>query len=62
MEWTHLLKEEAKLPYRTAEGLMRLVEDKELSWKPASGSNWLTTGQLLFHLSSACGAGCRWSR
>jgi uncharacterized damage-inducible protein DinB len=30
-----------------------------LNWKPSTGSNWMTTGQLLKHLTDACGAPCR---
>ena len=59
MNWTELLKEEAKGPYAAAKGLMELVEDRKLGWKPPSGSNWLTTGQLLLHLTGACGVCCK---
>ena len=59
MKWTDLLKEEMKLPYDSAAAMMKLVDDKKLSWKPKTGKNWFTTGQLLLHLSSSCGTGCR---
>jgi len=59
MNWTELLKREIEETYHAAEGLMGLVEDKSLGWKPATGSNWMTTGQLLKHMETACGACCK---
>ena len=59
MDWTRLLKAEAADAYRSAEGLMALVEEKDLGWKPATGSNWMTVSQLLMHMTSACGFCCR---
>jgi uncharacterized damage-inducible protein DinB len=59
MNWKSMLKKEAESAYRAAEGLVDLVDDDKLGWRPSSGSNWLTTGQLLNHLSGACGAMCK---
>lgn len=59
MSWTELLKREINSKYRVTENLMGLVEDDQLDWKPSSGSNWMTTGQVLSHLTNACGAGFR---
>lgn len=59
MDWNALLEAEAEDAYRAAEGLLAMVEDDELAWKPASGDNWMTTGQLLQHLAEACGSNCR---
>jgi hypothetical protein len=59
MNWTKLLKDEAADAYRAAEGLVALVEENDLGWKPATGNNWMTVGQLLMHLTSACGFCCR---
>ena len=59
MDWTNLLKSEAKEAYRTTEVLLDLVDDDALDWKPESGSNWMTTGQLLQHISEACGRSCK---
>ncbi len=59
MNWTSLLKGEIGYAYAVTDGLMKLVDDKKLGWKPATGSNWMTTGQLLMHLTNACGAGCK---
>lgn len=58
MNWTELLKCEIENTYGATEGLLGLVDDKSLNWKPATGSNWMTTGQLLKHLETACGACC----
>lgn len=55
MNWTDLLAREIKYAYQAAEGLMDLVEDEDLDWKPSSGDNWMTTGQLLYHVAEACG-------
>ena len=34
-------------------------DDDALDWKPSTGENWMTTGQLLRHMTEACGASCR---
>lgn len=59
MNWTDLLKSEMEQGYKAAEGLLKLVDDDKLNWKPATGSNWMTTGQVVKHLTDACGAPCR---
>ena len=59
MNWTALLESEIEGTYRATDGLMALCEGLPLDWKPASGSNWMTTGQLLHHLTNACGHCCR---
>lgn len=53
--WTRHLTETAAQAYRAADGLMALCEDAALGWKPATGDNWMTTGQLLHHVVEACG-------
>jgi hypothetical protein len=55
MNWTQLLQAEIDDTYRAADGLLALVDEKRLGWKPGTGSNWMTTGQLLEHLTTACG-------
>jgi len=55
MNWTELLKPEIEGAYHTVDRLMDLVDPGSLSWKPSSGTNWMTTGQLLRHI---CGAAC----
>ncbi len=59
MKWTEILKSEAEQAYKVTEGLLKLVDKDKLNWKPATGGNWMTTGQLLHHLTQACGAGCK---
>ena len=56
MNWTQLLEGEVESAYRATEGLLRLVDKDKLSWKPATGANWMTTAQLLRHIPDACGA------
>ena len=55
MNWTNLLQDEIDSAYRAAEGLLGMVDEDKLNWKPPTGSNWMTTGQLLKHLTDACG-------
>lgn len=59
MNWTELLRREIESTYRATEGLLDLVDEDMLGWKPATGTNWMTTGQLLHHLPEACGLLCR---
>jgi uncharacterized damage-inducible protein DinB len=59
VNWTQLLKSEIESTYATTARLLDKVDPKSLDWKPASGSNWLTVGQLLEHTASACGAACK---
>jgi hypothetical protein len=55
MSWTELLNREIEQTYDVTEKLIEMVDDGALDWKPASGTNWMTTGQLLKHLTDACG-------
>ena len=59
MNWTELLKTEIESTYSTTANLLDQVDPASLDWKPASGSNWMTVGQLLKHISNACGSGCK---
>ncbi len=56
MNWKELLKNEIESAYKSTSGLLDLVDDGKLSWKPSSENNWMTTGQLLSHITDACGA------
>lgn len=56
MNWKELLKSEIESNYMLTEGLFNLVDEDKLGWKPSKENNWMTTGQLLRHLSNACGA------
>lgn len=55
MSWSELLSREVEYNYKVAEGLIDMVDDSMLSWKPATGDNWMTTGQLLRHIADGCG-------
>jgi hypothetical protein len=54
MKLSEILKQDAEGVYRAAEGLFKQVDD--LNWKPATGTNWMNTGQLMKHCTEACGA------
>ncbi|MGH7539931.1 MAG: DinB family protein [Gemmatimonadota bacterium] len=53
MKLSEILVQDAEGMYRATEGLFKMVDD--LEWKPASGANWMSTGQLLKHCTHACG-------
>jgi uncharacterized damage-inducible protein DinB len=55
MNLTDVLIQEAEDTYRTTEGLIRMVDASQLHWKPQTGRNWMTLGQLLRHCTDACG-------
>jgi uncharacterized damage-inducible protein DinB len=55
MNWHELLQQQIEDAYRVSARLVQLLEEKDLDWKPSDGSNWMTTGQLLYHLSKSCG-------
>lgn len=59
MNWTELLRTEVETVYGTTMRLLDKVDPNNLEWKPASGSNWMTVGQLIQHICNACGAGCK---
>jgi uncharacterized damage-inducible protein DinB len=59
MNWTELLRGSIEHTYATTQKLLDLVDDRDLGWKPATGSNWMTVGQLAKHLTTACGASCK---
>lgn len=56
MNWTELLTSEIESVYKATQGLLDLVDEESLDWKPSEGSDWMTTGQLLMHLAISCGA------
>jgi len=55
MNWKEMLRTRADEVYHAAKGLIAMCDESKLDWKPESGTNWLTTGQLLRHIASACG-------
>jgi len=56
MNWKELLKSEINTTYAVADKLMGKVDEDRLEWKPSTGSNWMITGQLLRHITDACGS------
>jgi len=59
MTWTDLVTASMNETYKVTDNLMAMLSDDELDWKPATGSNWMTNGQLLSHLTNACGLCCQ---
>jgi uncharacterized damage-inducible protein DinB len=59
MNWTELIGNAIEYHYQVATNLMDLVDEDKLAWRPQTGQNWMTTGQLLKHISDACGAPMR---
>lgn len=59
MRLTDLLKQEADATYGITVSLFKLVEPAQLSWKPATGKNWMTLGQVVQHCTTACGTGIK---
>jgi hypothetical protein len=59
VNWTQLLKNEIESTYTTTAKLTDKVDANSLDWKPESGCNWMTVGQLLKHITNGCGPGCR---
>ena len=57
MNWKQLLHDELEYLYAVTGGLIAKVDDAALDWKPATGENWMTTGQLLKHLAWGNGPG-----
>lgn len=51
-----VLRQELEQMFRITESLFELVDDSDLDWKPPTGSNWMSTGQLLLHCATACGS------
>lgn len=55
MNWTQFLETKVESTYATTLKLVDKVDAGSLGWKPSSGANWMTVGQLLKHLTIACG-------
>jgi len=55
MNWHELLQHQVEESYCVTERLVKLLDEKDLSWKPSAENNWMTTGQLLLHLGKSCG-------
>ncbi len=54
-----VLRQDAELAYATTEKLLARVPADALEWKPSSGENWMTVGQLVMHCTNACGMGIK---
>jgi len=59
MDWRELLEAEIRNTYDVTDRLLGRLDDHDLQWKPTSGGDWMTMGQLLMHLGTACGAPMR---
>jgi hypothetical protein len=59
MTLTDLLRQDVEAMYAVAGNLIKMVDADKLDWKPSTGANWMTTGQLIQHCSEACGTGIR---
>lgn len=55
MNWRPLLVGSIEYNYAVTAKLFDKLTDSELDWKPATGTNWMTVGQLLMHCTNACG-------
>jgi uncharacterized damage-inducible protein DinB len=54
-----VLRQDAEHMYATTEKLLGRVPADGLGWKPSSGENWMTVGQLALHCTNACGTGIK---
>lgn len=59
MALIEILRQDAERMYDVTEALFRRVSPDSLEWKPATGENWMTVGQLLKHCTEACGPAVR---
>lgn len=59
MKWTAFLKQEIENDRKATLALLDKVDDGDLAWRPSTGQNWMTMGQLLKHLTFGCGFGIR---
>ena len=55
MNISGLLKKQVEDSYGATLAMLDLVDETALDWKPATGDNWMTMGQLLRHLEHSCG-------
>jgi hypothetical protein len=56
MGYVDILKQDAEAQYAAAAGIFKLVDPEGLDWKPETGKNWMTVGQLMKHCAEACGS------
>jgi uncharacterized damage-inducible protein DinB len=63
VNWTEILDREVRYTYDAADCLMKQVDADSLGWKPpvpegAQTTGWMTVGELLHHMTEACGKCC----
>jgi hypothetical protein len=56
MTLVEVLRQETEMTYAVTETLFRRVTPDTLGWKPATGKNWMTVGQLVMHCTGSLGA------
>ncbi len=59
MTLIEILRQDTEAMYDVTEALFRRVDPAALGWKPETGENWMTVGQLLKHCSESCGGAFR---
>jgi hypothetical protein len=59
VNWTELIHTQIETAYKVTDAMLGLVDEDSLDWTPATGDNWMTVGQLLHHISDACGSAMR---
>ncbi len=52
---TEGLAQYADQVYKATIGLMKMVPENKLDWRPSDENNWMTVGQLLEHLTCSTG-------
>lgn len=55
MTLLEILQQETEGAYCATERLFRRVQPEALAWKPETGKNWMTVGQLLMHCTGSLG-------
>lgn len=55
MTLQEILRQETENAYCVTEKLFRRVQPGALAWKPETGKNWMTVGQLLMHSAGSLG-------
>lgn len=55
MTLVEVLRQETEMTFAVTEALFKRVDPGALGWKPATGKNWMTVGQLLMHCTGSLG-------
>ena len=59
MGWAEVLASEIEMTYAATFGLLDLVDEDALDWRPQTENNWMTMAVLLQHITTSCGWCCR---